>query len=167
LDDAHIESELKGKTLLVYMHILKGGQETVGVREVQRALGFSSPSVAAYHLQKLQDLGLIENAFGDYRLIKEVKVGVLRSFVSFGGVMLPRFLFYAVLVTSMLVTFLLQFPFSPTREYITTLVMGLVPSAVLWYETVKIWREKPSWGVLTLEQLFVSLALRGSGVCTS
>jgi SOS-response transcriptional repressor LexA len=144
LDDANIESELKGKTLLVYMHILKGGQETVGVREVQRALGFSSPSVAAYHLQKLQDLGLVENAYGDYRLIKEVKVGVLRSFVSVGGVMLPRFLFYAVLVTSMLVTFLATFPFVLTREYITTLVMGFVPAAVFWYETVKIWREKPS-----------------------
>ncbi len=144
MDDAHIESELKGKTLLVYMHILKAGQETVGVREVQRSLGFSSPSVAAYHLQKLQDLGLIENAYGDYHLIKEVKVGVLRSFVSVGGVMLPRFLFYAVLVTSMLITFLLQFPFTPSREYITALVMGLVPAAVLWYETVKIWREKPS-----------------------
>jgi hypothetical protein len=144
LDDANIESELKGKTLLVYMHILKGGQETVGVREVQRALSFSSPSVAAYHLQKLQDLGLIENVYGDYHLIKEVKVGVLRSFVSVGGVMLPRFLFYAVLVTSMLVTFLATFPFIPTREYITTLVMGLVPAAVFWYETIKIWREKPS-----------------------
>ncbi len=144
MDDAHIESELKGKTLLVYMHILKAGQETVGVREVQRALGFSSPSVAAYHLQKLQDLGLIENAYGDYRLIKEVKVGVLRSFVSVGGVMLPRFLFYAVLVTSMLVTFVASFPFVPSREYITTLVMGIVPAAVFWYETVKIWREKPS-----------------------
>jgi SOS-response transcriptional repressor LexA len=126
------------------MHILKGRQETVGVREVQRALGFSSPSVAAYHLQKLQDLGLVENAYGDYRLIKEVKVGVLRSFVSVGGVMLPRFLFYAVLVTSMLITFLATFPFILTREYITTLVMGLVPAAVFWYETIKIWREKPS-----------------------
>lgn len=144
MDDAHIESELKGKTLLVYMHILKAGQETVGVREVQRSLGFSSPSVAAYHLQKLQDLGLIENAYGDYRLIKEVKVGVLRSFVSVGGVMLPRFLFYAVLVTSMLVTFVASFPFVPSREYITTLVMGIVPAAVFWYETVRIWREKPS-----------------------
>jgi len=144
LDDAHIESELKGKTLLVYMHILKAGQETVGVREVQRELGFSSPSGAAYHLQKLQDLGLIENIYGDYRLIKEVKVGVLRSFVSVGGVMLPRFLFYAVLVTSMLVTFLITFPFVPTREYITTLFMGAIPAAILWYETVKIWREKPS-----------------------
>ncbi len=144
MDDAHIESELKGKTLLVYMHILKAGQETVGVREVQRSLGFSSPSVAAYHLQKLQELGLIENAFGDYRLIKEVKVGVLRSFVSVGGVMLPRFLFYAVLVTSMLATFLISFPFVPSREYITTLLMGIVPALVLWYETLKIWREKPS-----------------------
>ena len=144
MDDAHIESELKGKTLLVYMHILKAGRETVGVREVQRTLGFSSPSVAAYHLQKLQDLGLIENAYGDYRLIKEVKVGVLRSFVSLGGVMLPRYLFYAVLVTSMLVTFLVMFPFSPTREYMTTLVMGLVPTALFWFETIKIWREKPN-----------------------
>lgn len=144
MDDAHIESELKGKTLLVYMHILKARQDTVGVREVQRALGFSSPSVAAYHLQKLQDLGLIENVYGDYRLIKEIKVGVLRSFVSVGGVMLPRFLFYAVLVTSMLVTFVASFPIVPSREYITTLIMGLVPAAVFWYETVKIWREKPS-----------------------
>lgn len=144
MDDAHIESELKGKTLLVYMHILKAGQETVGVREVQRALGFSSPSVAAYHIQKLQDLGLIENIYGDYRLIKEIKVGVLRSFVSIGGVMLPRFLFYAVLITSMLVTFLVSFPFIPSREYITTLMMGVIPALVLWYETIKIWREKPS-----------------------
>lgn len=144
MDDAHIESELKGKTLLVYMHILKVGQETVGVREVQRALGFSSPSVAAYHLQKLQDLGLIENAYGDYRLIKEIKVGVLRSFVSVGGVMLPRFLFYAVLLTSMLITFVTTYPLVPTREYIITLVMGLVPTTVFWYETIKIWREKPS-----------------------
>ena len=144
MDDAHIESELKGKTLLVYMHILKARKETVGVREVQRTLGFSSPSVAAYHLQKLQDLGLVENAYGDYRLIKEVKLGVLRSFVTLGGVMLPRYLFYAVLVTSMLVTFLIMFPFIPTREYITTFVMGLVPTALFWFETIKIWREKPS-----------------------
>jgi len=144
LDDASIESELKGKTLLIYMHILKAGKETIGVREIQRALNFSSPSVAAYHLQKLQDLGLVENAYGDYHLIKEVRVGVLRSFVSFGGFMLPRYLFYAVLLTSMLITFLVTFSFIPTREYITTLVMGIVPAAIFWYETVKIWREKPS-----------------------
>ena len=142
-DDAEIEAELKGKTLLIYMHILKAGQDAVGVREIQRALSLSSPSVAAYHLQKLQEMGLIENVYGDYKLVREVKVGVLRSFVSFAGFMLPKFLFYAVLVTTMLATFVIQTPFEPTRFYITTLVMGVVPAAILWYETIKIWREKP------------------------
>ena len=138
-----IESELKGKTLLVYMHILKNPSDPVGVREVQRELGFSSPSVSSYHLNKLQDLGLVENVYGDYQLVKDIKVGVLKQFITLGGVMLPRYLFYAVLMTTMLITYLIQTPYFPSREYITTIVMGLVPSAILWYETIKIWRERP------------------------
>jgi len=142
-DDEVIESELKGKTLLVYMYMLKNPAEAVGVREIQRSLGFSSPSVSSYHLTKLQDLGLVENVYGDYRIAKEVKVGVLRQFITLGGVMLPRFLFYAVLVTTMLATYLLQRPFYPSPESITTLVMGLVPAVILWYETIRIWRDRP------------------------
>ena len=142
-EEAVIESELKGKTLLVYMHILKNPDESVGVREVQRELGFSSPSVSSYHLNKLLDLGLVENVYGDYRLVKEVKVGVLRQFVTLGGVMLPRYLFYAVLMTTMLVTYLVQRPFIPTRDAITAVVMGAVPTVILWYETYRIWRDRP------------------------
>jgi len=138
-----IESELKGKTLLVYTYMLRKPSEPVGVREVQRALGFSSPSVSSYHLNKLQELGLIENEYGDYKLVKTVKVGVLRQFISVGGFMLPRYLFYAVLMTTMLVTYMIQNPYFPSSQYISTLVMGLVPSLILWYETVKIWREYP------------------------
>lgn len=142
-DDALIESELKGKTLLVYMHLLKANQPAVGVREVQRALGFSSPSVAAYHLNKLRDLGLVESERGDYRLVREVKIGVLRQFVTLRGFMLPRLLFYAVLVTTMLATYILQFPMTISRHNVTTLLMGAVPAVILWYETVKVWRERP------------------------
>jgi predicted DNA-binding transcriptional regulator len=142
-EDAVIESELKGKTLLVYMQMLKNPSEAVGVREIQRELGFSSPSVSSYHLTKLLELGLIENVYGDYKVVKEVKVGVLRQFVTLGGVMLPRYLFYAVLVTTMIATYLIQRPFYPSPESITTLVMGLVPAIILWYETVRIWRDKP------------------------
>ena len=142
-EDAVIESELKGKTLLVYMHILKNPDEPVGVREVQRELGFSSPSVSSYHLNKLQDMGLVENVYGDYKLVREVKVGVLRQFVTLGGVMLPRYLFYAVLMTTMLLTYLLQTPFFPTRDAVTTVVMGLIPTIILWYETYRIWRDRP------------------------
>lgn len=138
-----IESQLKGKTLLVYMYILTSEDPTVGVREVQRSLGFSSPSVSSYHLNKLKDLGLVESIRGEYSLVREVKVGVLRQFVTFGGVMLPRYLFYAVLVTTMLVTYVVQFPMSLTRHNITTLIIGIVPTLILWYETVRIWRDKP------------------------
>jgi hypothetical protein len=129
--------------MLVYMFMLKNPGNTVGVREVQRKLGFSSPSVSSYHLNKLMDLGLVENIHGDYQVTKEVKVGILRQFVTFGGVMLPRFLFYAVLITTMLITYILQNPLIPNRQTVTTLMMGLVPSIVLWYETIKIWRERP------------------------
>ena len=142
-DEDIIESELKGKTLLVYMHILKASDSTVGVREIQRALGFSSPSVSSYHLNKLKDLGLVESIRGDYTLIREVRVGVLKQFVSVGGVMLPRYLFYAVLVTTMLATFLFQNPFFPTEQYITTVIFGLVPLVILWYETYRLWRDRP------------------------
>lgn len=69
-DDALIEAELKGKTMLVYMHLLRLDRPSVGVREVQRALGFSSPSVAAYHLNKLRDLGLVESVRGDPRRLQ-------------------------------------------------------------------------------------------------
>lgn len=141
--DEVIEAELKGKTLLVYTYILRSKEPLVGVREVQRALGFSSPSVSSYHLNKLQELGLVESERGDYRIVREIKVGVLRQFVSLGGVMLPRFLFYAVLMTTMLITYMLQFPFEPTRQQVTTLLLGAVPTIVLWYETARVWRERP------------------------
>lgn len=142
-DELEIESELKGKTLLVYIYLLKSNRPSIGVREVQRALRLSSPSVAAYHLNKLEELGLVESVRGEYRLVREVKVGVLRHFVTIGGLMLPRYLFYAVLMTSMLLTYITQFPPIPTRHTVAALLMGAVPTTILWYETFRTWRHKP------------------------
>ena len=142
-EEAIIESELKGKTLLVYMHMLKKPSESIGVRKVQRDLGFSSPSVSSYHLNKLTELNLVENNYGDYKLVSDIKIGVLKQFITFGGIMLPRYLFYAVLMTTMLVTYLFQLPAIPTRDTYTALIMGIVPNIILWYETIKIWRDRP------------------------
>jgi len=142
-DDEVIAAELKGKTLLVYMYLLRSNESYVGVREVQRALNFSSPSVSSYHLTKLQELGLVDSERGEYRLVREVKIGVLRQFVTFRGIMLPRFLFYAVLVTSMLITFIWQVPNDSSRYYISSILLGIIPAIVLWYETIRIWRDRP------------------------
>jgi hypothetical protein len=73
---AEIESQLKGKTLIVYWFMLRAPDLPVGVREVQRELGFSSPSVSAHHLDKLHSLGLVDKSLrGEYFLKREVKVG--------------------------------------------------------------------------------------------
>jgi len=49
VDEEKIEAELKGKTLQVYQYMLKSPNSGVGAREVQKALRFSSPRLAAYH----------------------------------------------------------------------------------------------------------------------
>ena len=84
-DEEKFESSLKGNTLRVYWMMLKSGIDTaVGVRQVQRTLGFSSPTLAAYHLDKLVELGLVEKKHGEYHLERRVKVGVLKQFTRIG-----------------------------------------------------------------------------------
>lgn len=142
-DIGKFESELKGKTLLVYWYLIKERGDSVGVREIQRALKFSSPSVASYHLEKLSDLGLVEKKYGDYFLKREVKVGALSNFVLLGRLMLPRHFFYAVFFTTMLLVYLLRYPQVLNIHYVVAIVFGVIGSVILWYETLRILRMKP------------------------
>jgi Uncharacterized protein conserved in archaea len=76
--------KLRGKTLQVYIYMLRAGRP-VGVRELQRALGFSSPSVA-HHLEKLREMGLVLRDEGNRYLVQEkVDVGILKMFVLVGA----------------------------------------------------------------------------------
>jgi hypothetical protein len=84
--------ELEGNTLAVYAYIAHANKP-VGTRAVMRGANLSSPSVVHRHLQKLEDLGLIErNPYGDY-LLKE-KTGV-NGYVWVGRTLVPRLLFYS------------------------------------------------------------------------
>jgi len=58
-EETKLEYELRGKAWKVYWFLLKNSAP-VSVREVQRALHFSSPSVAHHHLEQLRELGLVE-----------------------------------------------------------------------------------------------------------
>lgn len=143
-DSAVIESELTGKTLLVYLYMLKSRGNTVGVREVQRKLSFSSPSVSIYHLDKLVSIGLVEKTdLGEYFIKREVKVGVLKFYNRLGNLLLPRYLFYSTLFTAMLGYYLALYSPIWTLDKIVALLFGTLASILFWYETVKIWREKP------------------------
>jgi DNA-binding transcriptional ArsR family regulator len=79
-DETELEYALRGKAWKVYWFMLKNGKP-VSVREVQRALRFSSPSVANHHLEQLRELGLVEkqDVGGHYVLVSQVKIGVLAA----------------------------------------------------------------------------------------
>lgn len=144
-DLAFLESEMKGKTLLVYWYLLQSSTRTVGVREVQRALKFSSPSIAVHHLQKLLDLGLVDKkGTGEYVLQEEVKVGILRLFTRMGRFMVPRYLFYSVLFTSMLTMYLTLSIISQTAPSFYAVTFGLVATLIFWVETSRLWRARPT-----------------------
>ena len=142
MSEEKIESVLKGNTLRVYWFLLRSPNGVVGARETQRALKFSSPALAVYHLEKLDELGLAEKTNGEYRLIKAVNVGVLKQFVRFGAFMLPRHFLYATMFTTLLIFYLTQF--KNVGFYSTfALVLGVLATAVMWYETFRAWRQKP------------------------
>lgn len=143
-DPAFLESMLKGKTLIVYWYMLQQPSHTVGVREVQRSLGFSSPSIAVHHLEKLQDLGLIQKkATGDYVLEEEVKVGILKFFTRMGRYLVPRYLFYSLLFSTMLASYLgLCFWVQIAPSFYATM-FALTAAILFWLETFRLWRQKP------------------------
>jgi predicted DNA-binding transcriptional regulator len=139
-----VDAELKGNTLRVYVYALK--KRKVGVREVQRALLMSNPSLAQYHLNKLKDLGLVSENNGEYEVVGEVKVDVMRDFLRLGTLIVPRFVFYAVVFTVFAVYLAYvgypYFGIAPVVEW--SLVILAVAAAAFWYEAVRAWRSAPS-----------------------
>ncbi|MCW4037825.1 MAG: hypothetical protein NWF13_03710 [Candidatus Bathyarchaeota archaeon] len=144
-DLSHIEAELKGKTLLVYWRFLRRGSEGIGTRAIQRDLNLSSPSVAFHHLEKLRRLGLLyKNQVGEYRLVGDLKIGLLRFFVRWGRIMLPRYFFYSIMFTCMLVTYLVVYPQSLLNIHnLVAFIFSVVSYTIFWYETIKIRKEAP------------------------
>ena len=75
LGDKEMNSdELEGNTLNVYTYIVHA-DSPVGPRDVTRDVALSSTSVAHYHLQKLENLDLIEkNNSGQYTIKKRATI---------------------------------------------------------------------------------------------
>ena len=142
VDQEKIDSQLKGNTLKVYWYLLKAPSASAGIREVQRALKFSSPTLAQYHLEKLRGLGLVKKESTEYVLASDVKVGVLKQFYRFGTVLVPRFVSYAVLFTVFL-GFLLFIVAEVTLVAAFAFLLAISGTVIFWYETVRAMRERP------------------------
>ena len=142
--ETQLEYELRGKTWRVYWLLLKSGRP-MGVREVQRTLHFSSPSVAEHHLERLRNLGLVkkQDIGSRYFLVSKVKIGVLRHFIKLGRLMLPRYFFYAVFSTMLLLLYLTMFMQELTRGSLFFVLFGAIVSIIFWYEAFRVWSMRP------------------------
>ena len=137
-----VDNELKGNTLRVYWYLLNSSAEFTGPRHIQRELGFSSPSLAVYHLDKLLDLGLVEKNSGEYQLKEIVDVGILKQFIKWKGVIIPRHVTYATLISTLFIFFLTQL--RDINFYsLFALIFGSLSTAIFWYETFRVWQSRP------------------------
>jgi DNA-binding transcriptional ArsR family regulator len=117
--------------------------EPVGVREVQRAIGMSSPSVASHHLTKLVSLELVEKQLDNsYEVSRVVKVGVLRNFIDFRGRFLPRYVFVAIFFSAYTIAYIaLSFIAQPgVYDRFIAIVVGVIGALFAWLESVRLWK---------------------------
>lgn len=76
----------------VYLTMLR--LKKASVRDVQRAMGFATPSQARYHLKRLNDYGLVfEDELGNSRVVSK-RFGMLRFYIKTERWILPLSLFY-------------------------------------------------------------------------
>lgn len=137
---ASIERRLQGRTLQVYLY-LQRKREPSGIREVQRDLGLSSPSVAEYQVEKLVEMGLASRD-GHGRVSctgNKVRVKALSPYVSFGRFMVPRLAFYAT-VFSAIAALYASFSFGGGAASLYGVAVPASAAAVFWLEAWKIWK---------------------------
>jgi hypothetical protein len=114
-DEKRLLMEVQFKTIFrAYVCLLK--LEKGSSKELQKAMGFATPTQAKYHLEKLLELGLVRQRTDDnsYEVINR-RFGVLRFFFKVRARLIPTSLFYAAFFAAVT---LLLFLREPTLELI-------------------------------------------------
>lgn len=132
------EDVLRGVTLQVYKYVLRNGKPT-GIREVQNSLNLSSPRLAFYHLNKLEEVGLVKKTSEGYVADRIV----LHDSVRLKRVLVPRQFFYSLFFATMLVFQLTLFKPDLMSKYYFFAVTAICTALMLSvYETVRTLRRK-------------------------
>ena len=135
--NSELERRLSGRTLQVYLYLQKKRVPS-GIREVQRGLGLSSPSVAEYQAEKLVEMGLAgRDSYGRVFATRKVKVKAMASYVNFGRFTVPRLTFYASIFTA-ITAFYVIFNFNSLSIYGVAVPAGA--AAIFWFEAWKLWK---------------------------
>ena len=142
------EDLLQGKALQIYWYIFT--HDHAGIREIQKALNFSSPGTVSYQITKLLEAGVISKSSeeGKYSLNEEIKIGVLKFFIRIGNRVIPRISLYLIIYAlGFIVYFILavisgnEFITDPVSLFLLIfLILGMV---IFILESLKIRKLKP------------------------
>jgi len=115
-------------TFRVYVFLLRVGEASV--RDAYRGCGLSSPSLALYHLEKLERLKVVrKDEHGVYHAVAR-KFGVLRFFHKTGTWLLPRSFFYMILYLAIAVSSAFLLPSGMREVAIALSAIGFTTSLV-------------------------------------
>ncbi len=139
---------LTGKTLEIYKYIITK-RKPVGPRELQRAFKLSSSGVATFHLDKLHRNGLITKNENDGTYT--VSRVYLKHFFLLRSYLVPRYILYAVMFTSISLGWSVALYFgagsllsSPLVFYVFLygVMTSILASGVFWYESFRVLKKE-------------------------
>ncbi len=134
--DSPDSETLKGTTLKVYRYLFKSGQPA-SIRDVQRGLELSSPSVAEYHLKKLAQSGLVREGNDGYvvdRIVWQNMIRMRRTVIPFQAV-------YSLFFAAALVMMVAFFRNQTAQGYLFGLAIVGIGLGFSLYETLKALRQ--------------------------
>ena len=99
----NLRKEVKGRTLQVYLLLARAKDRDFGVREIYQKLSFSSVSLAAYHLNKLESINLVtKTPENRYKVAELLPLGPYEEFFVLKGKYLPKAAFFLAFSSSSL-----------------------------------------------------------------
>jgi DNA-binding transcriptional ArsR family regulator len=108
--------EITGNTLRIYLYLVVHGPSEL--REIQRGLNLSTPSLASYHLNRLMEAKYVEqDRESRYIALKESSTEILEGYLKVGTAMVPQLLFFAILFTILTAFFSYQACIQPSNTF--------------------------------------------------
>lgn len=141
LNRDEIVNNLTGRTLMIYFVLLN--KKSIGVRELQRHLDLSSPSVAKYHLEKLVNLNLVENRNGIYYLDRKADLPLLTSWVLIGRRLIPKVIFAAIFFTFLFIGYLIFIYSNWNKDSLFVILFGVIIMVYIWLDVILQFKHKP------------------------
>jgi hypothetical protein len=137
--------QVYGKTWDVY-HCILTSSEPIGVREIWRKLGLSTPSLTQNHVNKLLELELIESTSqGEYITNDVERNETLKNFLALRGLMIPRMVVYSALLSGILLSYLTFWPWRGDFRDLMVLAVTLFSISTFLFEAVKQYWSLSAW----------------------